>query len=303
MVSSTAVYESSNEKSQSYLVSPTDVRRIRYVPTEREKNLEKFLVARRKREFALGLMVPLAILLLWEICGRMEWLDPRAYPPPSKILREGYALAMSGSLFVDIWATLLRVLAGFMLGTIAGLVAGFAMGMSRPVRAAFEPTLNALYVVPKLAILPVLLTIFGFGELPKIVLVAITVFFFVWIDAMDSVSSVPTGYRDAAKVFGTTRWGMLKHVLLPAVLPRLFISLRIAIGVAVLVIIAAEFVISRNGLGFLIFNARQLFINGWMYVGIVCVAAMGVILAAIIRRIGLIMTPWERVGSSARDSH
>lgn len=285
------------------LLSQGEVERVRYAPTEREKNLEKFLVARRRREFMLGLMVPIGLLLIWEIFARLFWIDPRAYPPPSQIISEGYDLALSGSLFKDIWATLLRVLAGFGLGTIAGLVAGFAMGMSRSIRAAFEPMLSALYVVPKLAILPVLLTIFGFGELPKVMLVAITVFFFVWIDAMDSVSSVPAGYRDAAKVFGTSRWGMLKHVLFPAVLPRLFVSLRIAIGVAVLVIIAAEFVISRDGLGFLIFNARQLFINGWMYVGIVCVAAMGVILAAIIRRIGLMVTPWERVGAGARDSH
>lgn len=275
--------------------------KIAYEPTAREMNLERFLSSRARREWALGILVPLGLLALWELTAQTGIIDARAYPPPSKIATEGWALLWSGSLVTDIWATLLRVLAGFALGTVGGLVAGFALGMSRGIRAAFEPMLTALYVVPKLALLPVLLTIFGFGEAPKIVLVAITVFFFVWIDTMDAVSSVPGGYRDAARVFGASRGAMMRHVLLPAVLPRLFVSMRIAIGVAVLVIIAAEFVISRDGLGFMIFNARQLFINGWMYVGIVCVAIMGVVLQALIRRIGERVTPWENVGSANKD--
>jgi len=264
-----------------------------YMPGPAERNMTLYLRRRYVRETTLGIAVPIFLLVLWQVSADLGWLDRRNYPPPTELVAQGWKLINEGTLGHDIMITLQRVLIGFAIGTTTGVVLGFAMATSRNIRAAFEPTLNAFYVVPKLALLPVFLTIFGFGEAPKIVLVAVTVFFFVWIDTMESVSSIPDGYREAAEVFGCSPWQMFTHVLLPAFLPRLFIALRIAIGVAVLVIIAAEFVVSRDGLGYLIFNSRQLFINGWMYVGIVCVAIMGVTLAAIVGRIGLLLTPWE----------
>jgi sulfonate transport system permease protein len=264
-----------------------------YAPGAAERNLSQYLRRRYVRETTLGIAVPILLLILWQVGADLNWLDRRNYPPPTDLIEQGWKLINEGTLGHDILVTLRRVLIGFAIGTTAGVLLGFAMATSRNIRAALEPTLSAFYVVPKLALLPVFLTIFGFGEAPKVVLVAVTVFFFVWIDTMESVSSIPDGYREAAEVFGCSPWQMFVHVLMPAFLPRLFIALRIAIGVAVLVIIAAEFVVSRDGLGYLIFNSRQLFINGWMYVGIVCVALMGVILAAIVGRIGLLVTPWE----------
>lgn len=272
----------------------------RYVPGPAEINPAQYLKRRSGREFVLGAAVPIVLLLAWQIAANINLIDDRSYPPPLQILKEGWELAVNGSLGANLWATLKRVLMGFATGATAGLALGFIMATSRNVRAAMEPTLSALYVVPKLAILPILLTMFGFGEMPKVMLVAITVFFFVWIDTMETVSAIPSGYRDAAKVFRCSGPQVFMHVLLPSVLPRLFVSLRIAMNVAVLVLIAAEFVISRDGLGYLIFNSRQLFINGWMFVGIVCVAAMGVILAAIVGRIGRFLTPWNRLDHNSQ---
>lgn len=262
-------------------------------PVRDEAQLAGHARRRRLLEIVLGFALPIALLGLWQLAAETSRLDPRTYPPPLDIVREGWRLATRGDLWSDTYLTLRRVLIGFVIGTGAGLVFGFVMGVSRLIRKTVEPLLNALYVVPKLALLPVFLTIFGFGETPKVMLVAVTVFFFVWIDTMEAVTAIPEGYLDASKVFGSSRVQQFRHVLLPATLPQLFVALRIAIGVAVLVIIAAEFVVSSDGLGYLIFNSRQLFINGAMYVGIAVVAVLGVLLAALVGLIGRRLTPWN----------
>jgi sulfonate transport system permease protein len=152
--------------------------------------------------------------------------------------------------------------------------------------------LDALYVVPKLALLPIFLNMFGLGEGPQIALVATTVFFFVWISTMAAVLAVPSGHRDAGQVFGASAWQMFRHVLLPASLPAVLVGARIAAGVAVLVIVASEQIAATNGLGHLIFDARALFQNDVMFVGIVCVAVLGVVFSELVRIAGRLLTPW-----------
>lgn len=199
---------------------------------------------------------------------------------------------MAGELWPDVWATLRRVLAGYALGTVTGYLLGLLMGALRLVRAALEPLLDALYVVPKLALLPVFLNMFGLGEGPQIALVAATVFFFVWISTMAAVLAVPAGHRDAGRVFGASPWQMFRHVLLPASLPAVLVGARIAAGVAALVIVASEQIAAADGLGHLIFDSRTLFQNGAMFVGIVCVAVLGVLFSELVRLSGRFLTPW-----------
>ncbi|MCX5531424.1 ABC transporter permease [Streptomyces sp. NBC_00006] len=251
--------------------------------------------ARRKRralELSLAIAVPVVLILLWQLAASQSWIDERIYPAPSTILADGWQRAADGELWPDVWATLKRVLAGYVIGTVSGYLLGLLMGSISLVRAALEPLLDALYVVPKLALLPIFLNMFGLGEGPQIALVAATVFFFVWISTMAAVISVPTGHRDAGQVFGASPWQMFRHILLPASLPAVLVGARIAAGVAVLVIVASEQIAANDGLGHLIFDARALFQNDVMFVGIVCVAALGVLFSELVRLAGRFLTPW-----------
>ncbi|MBL7496164.1 ABC transporter permease [Frankia sp. CNm7] len=260
--------------------------------------------ARRRAVLEIGLAtgVPLLLLGLWQAASGLGWIDARLYPSPIDIVRTGGEMLGDGQLWGDIWHTTARVLAGFAIGTAAGILFGLAMGSVRLIQVALEPTLDALYVVPKLALLPVFLTMFGLGEGPKIALVAVTVFFFVWISTMSAIIAVEDGYREAGRCFGANRWQMFRHVLVPAALPQMFVAMRVAAGVAFLVIIAAEFIVGDNGLGYLIFQSRTLFINDQMFVGIVVVAIEGVLFAELVRAVGRRVTRWaptdhERVRS------
>ena len=247
---------------------------------------------RRTLELTLAVTVPLTLVLWWQLAATQGWIDPRVYPSPSTILSDGWSRAAAGDLWPDVWATTRRVLGGYAIGTATGYALGLLMGSLPLIRAALEPLLDALYVVPKLALLPIFLNMFGLGEGPQIALVATTVFFFVWISTMSAVVAIPSGHRDAGQVFGATPWQMFRHVLLPASLPAVLVGARIAAGVAVLVIVASEQIAATNGLGHLIFDSRALFENDVMFVGIVCVAVLGVVLSELVRVAGRLLTPW-----------
>src|SRR5690606_27192174 len=121
-----------------------------------------------------------------------------------------------------------------------------------------------------------------------------TVFFFVWIPTLAAIVSLPHGYREAAASLGVNRWRMFVDVLLPASVPQIFVGLRIAAGVSVLMVIGVEFVIGSDGIGYLIEQGRGLNIIGWSYVGIVISALMGVLFMALIKLLGRLATPWDR---------
>ena len=250
--------------------------------------------ARRRAivEVGLAIAVPVALFLWWQLASSWHYLDPRTHPAPSTIFSTARDLIADGDLWSDTFVTMRRVVLGWTIGGAGGIALGLLMGANRLLRKALEPTLDALYVVPKLALLPVLLTIFGLGEGPKVALVAITVFFFVWISTMTAVMSVAEGYRETGQAFGATRRQMFRHVLVPAALPQVLVGLRVAAGVAVLVIVAAEYIVGTDGLGYLIFNAHALGLNAEMYVGIVVVAVFGVAFAELIRQIGRRLVPW-----------
>jgi sulfonate transport system permease protein len=261
-------------------------------PGAAERAPARAAARRRSLEVGLAIAVPVVLIALWQLAAERGWIDARLYPAPSTIAANGWDRAVDGKLWPDVWATTRRVVLGFLLGTAIGVVLGLLMGTSRTVRAALEPLLDALYVVPKLALLPIFLNMFGLGEGPQLALVAATVFFFVWISTMTAIMAVPEGYQEAGAVFGASRRQMFRHVLLPGALPQILVGTRIAAGVSVLVIVAAEFVAATDGLGYLIFNSRSLFQNDVMYVGIVCVALLGVIFSEIIRFLGRRLTPW-----------
>jgi sulfonate transport system permease protein len=241
-----------------------------------------------------GLIVPLLLLGLWQVASSQGWIDERLYPAPSTIASEARHLWDEGTLAQAVWETLDLLFRGFVVGCLSGFLAGAFMGVSLRARRAFEPLLTSLYTVPKLALLPLFLGMFGLGDGPKIALVSVTIFFFVWIQTMEAFATVPEGYLEAARSLGVSRAEMFLHVLLPAALPQLFVALRVAMSVGILVIIAAEFVIGSEGVGYLINSARQVFVYSQAYVGIVLAALLGVVLSAVISFIGRLCTPWER---------
>jgi sulfonate transport system permease protein len=249
----------------------------------------------QRRDQVAAVATPLALLLIWEVAARAEWIDARLFPAPSTIFVAMYDMTLDGSLLTHLLSTILRIVYGSVIGITVGVAVGLAMGYYRLVGAAFSPILSALYALPKIAIFPLLLVIFGLGETPRVLVVAISVFFIMQISAMSGVRHVDPRIIEAGKAFGAGGSRLFRHVVLPAVMPSIFAGLRVASGVAILVIVAVEFVGSNNGLGFLIWNAWTLFQPTRMYVGLTVVALLGAVLAGLVTGAERLATPWSRV--------
>jgi NitT/TauT family transport system permease protein/sulfonate transport system permease protein len=288
-------------------VAPTDSRpaavsaggvRTRTVRRESAATPERAAVRRRRRrvvELALGLGAPLALFGLWQLAAETEAVNPQFFPAPTTVWTAGVALVQNGELFHHLWVSLGRVLIGSAMGIGSGMIAGIALGTSRWCRAALEPLLSALYTVPKLAIFPLLLLIFGLNDTALNISIGLTVFFFMWISTMTAFLAVSPGYREVAQTFNASRWQTFRHVLFPAALPQMFTGLRLSLGVAVLMMVGVEFSQSSEGIGYLIWYSWSLFRAPDMYVGIVAVALMGLVLSSVVKWVSLLVLPWARV--------
>lgn len=245
------------------------------------------------RDRLTGLLVPLALLVAWEISARFGWIDTRFFPAPSSIARAFVATLHSGELLTDTRATLQRLVLGFLLGGVPGLVLGVLMGVYRPLRLALDPLIAATYPIPKSAILPLILLIFGLGESSKIVMVAIGAFYPVAINSLTGVREIERIYFDVGRNFNASRWNVFRTVALPGALPFIMTGAKLGAGLGLILIAIAEMMGARSGLGFMIWNAWETFEVEQMYVGLFMVSIIGYLLTAFFNELERRIIPWK----------
>lgn len=249
----------------------------------------------RTRDLVLSIAAPIVLVVAWELCARLLIIDPRFFPPPTRILSAGGEMLLDGELWEHTGPTLMRLLVGGGLGAIAGIVVGLLMGSSRALNAALGPLFSALYPLPKIAIFPILLMIFGPTELPKIIAVFITTFFVMQIATVSGVWAIDRKLLEAGAAYGATGFARFRFVVLPGAMPFVFSGLRTATGTAVVVVTAVEFTgASTTGLGYLIWNSWQLFIPEKLYVGLLVIGIIGAVLTTVLARSEKLLLPWRR---------
>ncbi|MBI2955277.1 MAG: ABC transporter permease [Chloroflexi bacterium] len=250
-------------------------------------------------ERLLSVFSPLLLLLLWEFLVRTGLLDARFFPAPTGIVSTFWALVSSGELFNHLSASIVRLAVGFVMGATPGLMLGLIMGLSPMIRAAISPMIAATYPIPKIAILPLIMLIFGLGEMSKYVVIAIGVFFLVLINTIAGVVNIEKIYLDVGKNFGASRKNMYFTIAFPGALPLIFAGVRLAWGVALLLIVAAEFVGAKTGIGYLIWQSWQTFSVEAMYVGLVIISILGYVSSLILDELERILIPWKSLHLSA----
>jgi sulfonate transport system permease protein len=206
----------------------------------------------------LGILLPLALAAGWEAVVRLGWAQGRLMPPPSRIFATLADLARSGELTSHVSATLWRVLAGFALGAAAGTLMGAVSGASETVRRIVDPTLQALRAVPSIAWVPLFLLWLGIFEASKVALIAVGVFFPVYLGVASAIEDIDRKLIEVGRVFRLGRVAMVRRVLLPAVLPAWLTSLRSGLGLGFMFVVAAEFMGASEGLGYLLVDGQQM---------------------------------------------
>lgn len=250
-------------------------------------------ISEQNKERLLSLFSPVLLLILWEVLVQTGALDKRFFPAPSSIVTTFSNLITSGELWKHLWASITRIVIGFALGAIPALLLGITMGLFRWPRAFFSPMVAALYPIPKIAILPLIMLIFGLGEQSKWVIIAIGVFFLVLYNTMAGVMNIPKIYLDVGKNFGASRAQFYWTIALPGALPLIFTGMKLAAGVALLIIVAAEFVGAKTGIGYLIWQSWQTFSVESMYVGLVVIAVLGYIVSLAMDELEHFLIPWR----------
>jgi ABC-type nitrate/sulfonate/bicarbonate transport system permease component len=247
----------------------------------------------RSRDRLLAVLTPLALLLAWELLVRGGVVDARFFPAPSSIFQRMYESIASGELYVHTFASLQRLFFGFWLGLVPGLLVGVVMGLSRGVRAALTPLVSGTYPIPKSALLPLILLVFGLGEMSKIVMVAIGVFYPVVLNTTAGVLQIQPTYYDVAKNFGARRLQVFRTVAVPGAMPSIMTGVELGAGLGLILIAIAEMVGAKSGLGFMIWNAWQLYSVETMYVGLLVIAVIGYAMSLLLGSIARTVTPWR----------
>ncbi len=248
---------------------------------------------RRAVELALTLAAPLLVLGIWEALARGGRLDPIFWPAPSTLWDTFVELVAEDDLLGDVRISLLRILGGFLLGAIPGVALGLAMGLFWPVRVFFMPLAAAIYAVPKIAALPLVIIAFGIGELSKLVIVAISIFFLVVLNTMGGVLAIDPSFRDVARNLGASRLELFWTVALPGALPSIFTGLRLALGFALIVIVGTEFLSPGRGVGYLIWESYQTLQIKAMLIGLIITGLMGWALTLVLDLVERVAIPWR----------
>ncbi|MRH44524.1 ABC transporter permease subunit [Aquibacillus halophilus] len=256
---------------------------------------EEFKKRQRKAKFKqlLTISSPILVLMLWELLSRTALIDPRFFPPPTKILATLYQMGLSGEIFTHIEISLLRIFAGFLLGVIPAIIVGLLMGMYSPIRHFFSPLVMAFMPIPTLAMLPIILIIFGIGEFSKMVTIAISVFFPVVINTAAGVINIDNIYIDVAKNYGANAKDFFFKIALPGSLPVMLEGIQMGQAIALLTIVAAEMIGANSGIGYVIWMNYKAFLLPQMYVGLVLISFFGYLFSLIIRGLQSKLIPWK----------
>jgi sulfonate transport system permease protein len=217
-------------------------------------------VPRPRRRIAQALLpwaVPLLLAGAWEAAVRSGLAEGRLLPPPSAVFDTLRTLAISGELFVHAGASLARVAAGFALGALAGSLLGAACAASAGLRRAFDPSLQALRAIPSIAWVPLFILWFGIFEGSKLALIALGVFFPVYLGVLGAVLAVDRRLVEVGRVFRLGRIALARRILLPAVLPAWLLALRAGLGLGWMFVVAAELMGASEGLGYLLLDGQQ----------------------------------------------
>ncbi|MDF0578111.1 MULTISPECIES: ABC transporter permease [Bradyrhizobium] len=237
---------------------------------------------------ALGLLIA-----IWQAAGSAGLVNALFLPTPSAIVRAIYQLAVSGALWQHVSASLLRIGVGWLLGTAAGIAVGFAIGLSRLARSVGITFISALFPIPKIALLPLLILWLGIGEEPKIATIALGVFFSTAISVYSGVDAVPRNLIRMAQSFNVPFATIVRKVIWPGALPAILAGFRITASVALLLVVSAEMIGAQYGIGAFVLQAGNLMQTDQLLAGVVILSVFGLVVGKVIGWLEMRLLHWR----------
>jgi NitT/TauT family transport system permease protein len=250
----------------------------------------------RSRELVLDWLGVLGIVLFfgtWELATRLELLNPFYFPPFSAILIKGYELFADGSIWDHMWFSLTNFAIGFVVSVLLGVLLGIPMGWYKNVCKTFDPLLSGIYATPLIALLPLIIMMFGLGPVSKIIMTVLAAVFPILINTMVGIANTDHRLITMARAFGAKDNQIFRKVSLPGSLPYIVAGMRVALGRALVYIVVAEQYGAATGLGYLSSVAAQRFQMAAMFVPIVIIAALGAGLNELLKALERRLEKWK----------
>jgi NitT/TauT family transport system permease protein len=249
----------------------------------------------RLAEQLLPGLIIIGFVLAWQLFVDLRDIPPIYLPSPWAIALAIYGMIADGSLFLHLGVTLLRILVGFLLAAASGIAVGLIMGMSRLAWRIVDPWIAALYPLPKISLIPLLIIWLGTGETYKILISAITAFFPIVMSTYAGVCQVDHGLIKAAEDLGANRRQVQLNVVIPAAVPTIFAGLQLGMGMTIILVIAAEMIggSSRLGMGYVLINAGQILETEKVFAALIVLALMGAAIMKLQEWAARRLTPWS----------
>jgi sulfonate transport system permease protein len=241
----------------------------------------------------LKVLVPVTLLVLWEVACREGFLKPLILPAPTAIAKAFVVQIESGDLFRDIGISLLRIIQGYAIGAFFGLTIGILIGIFKRIDQATSVVLSFLRPIPIFAWLPVIILWLGIDEITKVIIIALGCFWPILLNVIAGIKNVDKKYLEVARILEKNRYQTLIKVVFPSALPSIFTGLRIGIGMAWMCVVAAEMIAATSGIGFLISYSREMLQPDVMFVGVFSIGIVGLIIDRIFKLLEQHFIKWN----------
>lgn len=220
-------------------------------------------------------LVPLALIVGWQIASSLGWLSSRVLPAPLDVLQAAWNLAQSGELWTHVKVSAARALAGLAIGGSLGLALGLLTGSVRMAETLLDSTIQMVRNIPALALIPLVILWFGIDESAKLFLIAVSVFFPIYLNTFHGIRNVDPALIEMGRSYGLTRWQLYRQIILPGATSSILVGLRFSLGLMWVILIVAETISAQSGIGYLTMNAREFLQTDIVLVGILLYALLG----------------------------
>jgi sulfonate transport system permease protein len=220
-------------------------------------------------------LLPVSLVLSWQAAAQLGWLSTRILPAPLDVLKVGVQLAATGELHHHFLASLKRAVIGLLIGGSIGFLLGFITGMSKLAQNLFDSSIQMVRNVPLLALIPLVILWFGIGEEGKLFIVALAVFFPIYLNTFHGLRSVDKDLIEMGRTYGLDKFALFREVILPGALPSILVGLRMSLGYMWLFLVVAETISANEGIGYMTMNAREFLQTDVMVLGIAIYALLG----------------------------
>lgn len=220
-------------------------------------------------------LVPIFLIAIWQIASSTSLLESRILPAPSAVVLAFWNLLLSGELWTHVQVSAGRAISGLLVGGGSGLLLGLLNGSSKTASTLLDTTLQMIRNIPALALIPLVILWFGIDESAKLFLVAIGVFFPIYINTYHGIRSVDPQLIEMGKSYGLTRWQLYREIILPGAMPSILVGLRFSLGLVWVLLIVAETISAQSGIGYMTMNAREFLQTDVVLVGVLLYALLG----------------------------